>query len=179
MLINCVAYQNGQRLADISVDEISTYIERPDCFVWVALKDPTAAELEKMQREFGLPEAPHVPLFGIVTRLAEQKGLDILAAAIPELLGLDLQIAILGRGDERYERWLQEAGRRDPARLAVRLAFDEGLARRVEAGADAFLMPSRYEPCGLNQLYSLRYGTVPIVRATGGLDDTIDDVEVA
>ena len=130
-----------------------------------------------LQRAWGLPIAPRVPLFGMVTRLAEQKGLDILAAALPDLLAHDLQIVILGRGDERYERWLQEAGRRDPSRLAVRLAFDEALSHQVEAGADAFLMPSRYEPCGLNQLYSLRYGTVPVVRATGGLDDTIDDVD--
>ncbi|MEO6029760.1 MAG: glycogen synthase GlgA [Candidatus Binatia bacterium] len=130
-----------------------------------------------LQRSFGLPVAPHVPLLGMVTRLAEQKGLDILAAALPELLTLDAQLIILGSGDERYERWVQDAGRRDPTRLAVRLAFDERLSHQVEAGADAFLMPSRYEPCGLNQMYSLRYGTVPIVRATGGLDDTIDDVD--
>ena len=130
-----------------------------------------------LQRDFGLPIRARVPLIGMVTRLAEQKGLDIVAAALPALLAEDLQIVVLGRGDERYERWLADAGRRDPTRLAVRLAFDESLAHRVEAGADAFLMPSRYEPCGLNQLYSLRYGTVPIVRATGGLDDTIDDVD--
>lgn len=133
----------------------------------------------ELQREFGLPIRSGVPLIGMVTRLAEQKGLDILAAALPALLAEDLQIVVLGRGDERYERWLADAGRRDPTRLAVRLAFDERLSHRVEAGADAFLMPSRYEPCGLNQLYSLRYGTVPIVRATGGLDDTIDDVDAA
>jgi starch synthase len=90
---------------------------------------------------------------------------------------MDLQLVILGSGDRRYEQWLVEAGRRDPTRLAVRLAFDEALSHQVEAGADAFLMPSRYEPCGLNQMYSLRYGTVPVVRATGGLDDTVDDVD--
>jgi starch synthase len=132
-----------------------------------------------LQRDFGLPIRARVPLFGMVTRLAEQKGLDILAAALPELLAEDLQIVILGSGDGRYEHWLTEASRRDPTRLALRLAFDEGVSHQVEAGADAFLMPSRYEPCGLNQMYSLRYGTVPVVRATGGLDDTIDDVEAA
>src|SRR5204863_7646297 len=88
-----------------------------------------------------------------------------------------LQIVILGRGDERYERWLADAARREPTRLAVRLAYDPALAHQVEAGADAFLMPSRYEPCGLNQMYSLRYGTVPVVRATGGLDDTVTDFD--
>lgn len=132
-----------------------------------------------LQTAWGLPSAPRVPLIGMVTRLAEQKGLDILAAALPELLALDLQLVIVGRGDARYEHWLAEAGRRDPAKLAVRLAFDEALAHQVEAGADAFLMPSRYEPCGLNQMYSMRYGTVPIVRATGGLDDTVEDVDAA
>jgi starch synthase len=131
----------------------------------------------RLQRDYELPIRARVPLFGMVTRLAEQKGIDILSAALPRLLAHDLQIVILGRGDERYERWLAEAARRDPTRLAVRLAFDEALAHQVEAGADAFLMPSRYEPCGLNQMYSLRYGTVPVVRATGGLDDTIDDVD--
>jgi starch synthase len=132
----------------------------------------------RLQRDFGLPIRARVPLIGMVTRLAEQKGLDILAAALPVLLAEDLQIVVLGSGDHRYEQWLTDAGRRDPTRLAVRLAFDDILSHRVEAGADAFLMPSRYEPCGLNQMYSLRYGTVPIVRATGGLDDTVDDVDV-
>lgn len=132
-----------------------------------------------LQRTFGLPENPHAPVLGMVTRLAEQKGLDILMGALPALLGLDLQLAILGSGDARYERWIGEAASRNPSRVAVRFAFDEALAHQVEAGADMFLMPSRYEPCGLNQMYSLRYGTVPIVRATGGLDDTIDDVDAA
>jgi starch synthase len=130
-----------------------------------------------LQRSWGLPIEPRVPLFGMVTRLAEQKGIDLVATALPQLLALDLQLVIVGSGDQRYEQWLRDAGRRHPARLAVRLAFDEALSHQVEAGADALLMPSRYEPCGLNQMYSLRYGTVPIVRATGGLDDTIDDVD--
>jgi starch synthase len=130
-----------------------------------------------LQRTFGLPVAPHVPLIGMVTRLAEQKGIDLVAAALPELLAHDLQLAILGSGDARYEQWLADAARRDPTRLAMKIAFDERLSHKVEAGADVFLMPSRYEPCGLNQMYSLRYGTVPVVRATGGLDDTIVDVD--
>jgi starch synthase len=132
-----------------------------------------------LQTSWGLPAAPRVPVLAMVTRLAEQKGIDLVAAALPDLLAMDLQLVILGRGDRRYEQWLADAGRRDPSRLAVRLAFDEALSHQVEAGADAFLMPSRYEPCGLNQMYSLRYGTVPVVRATGGLDDTVDDVDAA
>ncbi len=131
-----------------------------------------------LQHDFGLPIRARTLLVGMVTRLAEQKGLDILAPALPALLAEDMQLIVLGRGDERYERWLADAARRHPTRLAVRFTFDEGLAHAIEAGADAFLMPSRYEPCGLNQMYSLRYGTVPIVRATGGLDDTIADVDV-
>ena len=132
-----------------------------------------------LQASWGLPAAPRVPVLAMVTRLAEQKGIDLVAAALPDLLAMDLQLVILGSGDRRYEQWLVEAGRRDPGRLAVRLAFDEALSHQVEAGADAFLMPSRYEPCGLNQMYSLRYGTVPVVRATGGLDDTVDDVDAS
>jgi starch synthase len=143
--------------------------------------DPSGKTVCKraLQTTWGLPVAPRVPLLAMVTRLAEQKGIDLVAAALPELLASNLQLVILGSGDRRYEDWLREAGRRDPTRLAVRIAFDEPLSHQVEAGADAFLMPSRYEPCGLNQMYSLRYGTVPIVRATGGLDDTVDDVDAA
>jgi starch synthase len=130
-----------------------------------------------LQESFGLGLAPDTPLFGMVTRLADQKGLDILIAALPEILRLDLQLVILGSGDARYERALAAEGRRAPDRLAIRIAFDEAAAHSVEAGADACLMPSRYEPCGLNQMYSLRYGTVPVVRATGGLDDTVRDYD--
>jgi starch synthase len=130
-----------------------------------------------LQASFGLRVAPHVPLFGMVSRLADQKGFDILTAIIPELLRHDVQLALLGNGDARYEQQLAAEGRRAPDRLAIRIAFDTAAAHQVEAGADAFLMPSRYEPCGLNQMYSMRYGTVPIVRATGGLDDTVEEFD--
>ncbi len=132
-----------------------------------------------LQTRFELEPAPATPLFGMVTRLADQKGLDLVIAALPELLSGDAQLAILGNGDARYEHELSIEGRRAPGRLAVRIAYDPALAHRVEAGADAFLMPSRYEPCGLNQMYSLRYGAVPVVRATGGLDDTISEFDTA
>jgi starch synthase len=126
-----------------------------------------------LQTELGLTPTD-VPLLGVVSRLAEQKGIDLLAAALPRLLAeTDVQVAALGSGDERYEQRLRELAQRSPARLAVRIGFSESLAHRIEAGADVFLMPSRFEPCGLNQLYSLRYGTVPVVHATGGLDDTV------
>ena len=132
-----------------------------------------------LQARFGLDVAPQIPLFGMVTRLADQKGLDLVMAVLPDLLRDDAQLAILGNGDARYEHELSLAGRRAPGRLAVHIAYDPALAHQVEAGADAFLMPSRYEPCGLNQMYSLRYGTVPVVRATGGLDDTVAEFDAA
>src|SRR5207247_2633393 len=117
---------------------------------------------------------------GIVSRLAEQKGFDLLAAALPRALEpSDAELAVLGSGEERYERWLRELVARFPGRVGARVGFDEGLAHRIEAGADVFLMPSRFEPCGLNQLYSLRYGTVPIVHATGGLDDSVVEFDPA
>ena len=113
------------------------------------------------------------PLLGAVSRLADQKGFDLLAAVFDKLVAEDLGLVILGVGDEKYQTMLTELAKRYPEKIAVRLRFDERLAHKIEAGADMFLMPSRYEPCGLNQMYSLRYGTVPIVHATGGLYDTI------
>ena len=116
------------------------------------------------------------PLIGMVSRLVDQKGIDLLAALADELHALDAAFVVLGSGEPRYEELLARAGRaRIPIAIAVRIGFDERLAHLIEAGADMFLMPSRYEPCGLNQMYSLRYGTVPVVRATGGLDDTVED----
>ncbi len=130
-----------------------------------------------VQRELGLPERPDAPLLALVGRLAEQKGVDLVVAALPALLGQDLQVALLGSGDPGYQAALSRLAGERPERLAVRIGFDEGLAHRMEAGADLFLMPSRFEPCGLNQMYSLRYGTVPVVRAVGGLEDTVEDYD--
>jgi starch synthase len=130
---------------------------------------------EALQREMGLPVRPDVPLVASVGRLAEQKGVDLVAATLPELLNLDVQLALLGSGRHDYEELFRRVARERPDRLAARIGFDEGLAHRLEAGADLFLMPSRFEPCGLNQMYSLRYGTVPVVRAVGGLEDTVED----
>ncbi len=113
------------------------------------------------------------PLLGMTTRLVEQKGLDLLLQALPALVAMDLGLVVLGTGEPAYEAALVEAARRHPDRLAVHIGFDEALAHQIVAGADAFLVPSRYEPCGLTQLYALRYGTVPVVRATGGLADTV------
>jgi starch synthase len=127
-----------------------------------------------LQRELGLPPRPRLPLVGAVSRLSHQKGIDLLADALEELLpAVDAQFALLGAGDRAVEERLVSLAARHPGRLAVRLGYDDPLAHRIYAGADLFVMPSRYEPCGLAQLYALRYGTPPVVRATGGLDDTV------
>jgi len=124
---------------------------------------------------FGLPPGNlERPIAGIVSRFADQKGFDLLEEIGDELLEEEMVIMALGTGDAKHERKLRDLARRYPARMAVKIAYDNTLAHKIEAGSDIFLMPSRYEPCGLNQIYSLRYGTVPVVRATGGLDDTIE-----
>jgi starch synthase len=126
--------------------------------------------------EFGLPmEAMGRPLLGIVSRFTRQKGTDLIAQAAADIVGLDAYLVALGSGEREYEDFFTRMEQEFPGRIAARIGFDNGLAHRVEAGADIFLMPSRYEPCGLNQIYSLKYGTVPVVRATGGLDDTIEE----
>ncbi|HET9320905.1 MAG TPA: glycogen synthase GlgA [Bryobacteraceae bacterium] len=127
-------------------------------------------------REFGLPEAAVArPLLGVVSRLTSQKGIELILENVPELVKDKLCLVLLGSGDAEYEEKLREAAAAYPDHIAFRAGYDEALAHKIEAGSDMFLMPSQYEPSGLNQLYSLRYGTVPVVRATGGLDDTIDE----
>jgi starch synthase len=130
----------------------------------------------ELQKEFGLPVDRQIPLFGSITRLADQKGLDILLGALEEMLSTNMQFVLLGSGWDAYERAYRELMNRYPSKVAVRIGFDQGLSHRVEAACDFFLMPSRFEPCGLNQMYSLRYGTIPIVRITGGLDDSVVDI---
>ena len=128
-------------------------------------------------KEFGLKMGLDTPLAGMVSRLVDQKGLDIVCEAMDRLMALDMGMVILGTGDRSYHVKLARLASRYPHRLGVKIAFDNVLAHKIEAGCDLFLMPSRYEPCGLNQIYSLRYGTIPVVRATGGLDDTIKDYQ--
>jgi starch synthase len=125
---------------------------------------------------FRLPVGDDVlrrPLIGLVSRLVDQKGLDLIQAAAPALIELDANWVFLGSGEPRYEKLLRDLAATYPARVGARIGFDEPLSHLIEAGSDMFLMPSRFEPCGLNQMYSLRYGTIPIVHAVGGLDDTI------
>jgi starch synthase len=124
---------------------------------------------------FGLTKAdPKLPVIGIVSRFAAQKGFDLIAQVADRLAREDMTMVVLGSGDKPYEELFLRLNRQFPGKIAVKVAYDNAIAHKIEAGADMFLMPSRYEPCGLNQIYSLKFGTVPIVRATGGLDDTID-----
>jgi starch synthase len=128
---------------------------------------------------FHLPEALKTqPVIGVISRLVSQKGFDLLAGILDELMKEDLGLIVLGTGDPVYEQLFLQAAQRYPRKVAVKITYDNPLAHKIEAGADMFLMPSRYEPCGLNQIYSLKYGTVPIVRATGGLEDTIVDYDI-
>jgi starch synthase len=129
----------------------------------------------ELQRELGLPVRKDVPLFGNITRLVDQKGSDLLLGALEEMLAADLQFVLLGSGMADLERAFEQLALRYPRQVAVHLGFDQALSHRIEAASDFFIMPSRFEPCGLNQLYSLRYGAIPIVRATGGLDDAVID----
>lgn len=133
---------------------------------------------KKLLEEMGIEDRPGMMLIGIVSRLAHQKGWDILLEALPTLMSRNVGLVVLGSGEWKYEHGLKRAEASHPGRIAVHLGYDNGLAHRIEAGSDAFLMPSLYEPCGLNQMYSLKYGTVPIVRATGGLVDTVIDATV-
>ncbi|HEX2280101.1 MAG TPA: glycogen synthase GlgA [Candidatus Tectomicrobia bacterium] len=123
---------------------------------------------------FGLSaERMNAPLVGMISRLVDQKGFELLENAINRILALDLGLVVLGTGEARYEAFLRRVSERYAGQVGVRIGFDNVLAHRIEAGSDIFLLPSRYEPCGLNQMYSLRYGTIPVVHGTGGLDDTI------
>ena len=131
---------------------------------------------EDVLHAFGLEDvAEATPVIGIVSRLATQKGFDLVSRIGEEIVKRDLAVVVLGTGEPIYESFFRSWAVRHPAQVAVQIRYDDVLAHKVEAGADMFLMPSRYEPCGLNQIYSLKYGTVPIVRATGGLDDTIEE----
>ncbi|MFN3974529.1 MAG: glycogen synthase GlgA [Dehalococcoidia bacterium] len=130
-----------------------------------------------LQRAFGLAEEAQRPVVGMVSRLAEQKGLDLVVRGLEGVVSLGVQFVLLGEGEERYETFFREATGRYPRRVGVSLAFDEALAHKVIAGSDILLMPSRYEPSGLNQMYALRYGAVPVARATGGLKDTVQEFD--
>ncbi len=128
-----------------------------------------------LQTKFLLPVKDNVPLFGLIGRLVEQKGIDLILECLPEMMEMEVQFVLLGSGDKVFEKKLQAIALQYPNKMSINIGYDEGLSHLIEAGADVFLMPSRFEPCGLNQMYSQRYGTIPIVRKTGGLADTVTD----
>ncbi len=159
-----------------------------DTELWDPARDPLIAQrydadgLERkapnkaaLQRAFGLPETAGAPLLGMTGRLVPQKGADLVLATADDLVRAGAQLTVLGTGEREIESGLVALAARHPRHVAVRIAFDEPLAHLIEAGADMFLMPSRFEPCGLNQLYSMRYGTPPVVRRTGGLADSVSE----
>jgi starch synthase len=175
-----VLYENRYRLSGI-VNGVDYSVWSPEIDRHLPAKyhpdDLTGkAECKKaLQREMGLAEEPGAPVLGVVARLTEQKGVDLIAGVVPGLLDQGSQLVVLGDGEKKYHDLFESLHRRYPNRMGLRLGFNEPLAHRIEAGADLFLMPSAFEPSGLNQLYSLRYGTPPVVRATGGLADTVTD----
>lgn len=179
-----VVRSRGDRLVGIlnGVD-YSAWSPEKDKFIAAnySAKDLTGKQTCKQDllHTFGLP-AEHAgrPVVGIVSRFADQKGFDLIADRAHELMNEDLVLTVLGSGERKYEELFQALAAAYPGRVGVKIAYDNAVAHKVEAGADMFLMPSRYEPCGLNQIYSLKYGTVPIVRATGGLDDTIESFDL-
>ena len=169
-------------------EHLSGILNGIDTHVWNPATDPAlprryefahlhgkGANRAALRARFGLEDSPAVPLLGNVGRITHQKGLDLLAGIIDDIAALPAQLVLLGTGDRTIEASLLQAAARHPGRVAVDIGFDDGLAHLIEAGADMFLMPSRFEPCGLNQMYSLRYGTPPIVRQTGGLADSVVD----
>jgi starch synthase len=161
---------------DYDVWNPETDIHLPERYSATALAGKKKCKAE-LQRELGLPVRGDVPLCGSVSRLTDQKGFDLVLGALPTLLEHEMQYVVLGSGEPALEQALKQLQVRFPKKLVVRVGWDEALSHRIEAGCDLFVMPSKFEPCGLNQMYSLRYGTPPIVRATGGLDDTIVDFD--
>lgn len=152
--------------------ETDPYLEKHYNFQRIAGKN---ANKSALQQDFSLAVDDDIPLIGLVGRLVQQKGIDLVIGALPKLIALGYQIIFLGTGEKGFETALSQWAQRYPQEIAVRIGYDEGLAHRIEAGVDMFLMPSRFEPCGLNQMYSQRYGTVPIVHNVGGLADTVVD----
>jgi starch synthase len=147
----------------------------PHSFSADRLEGKTACKLA-LQKELGLSPDPETPLFGNIGRMVMQKGMDILIGALEEMLPSRMQFVVLGSGEPNFQRAFMDLAQRYPSKIVARIGYDEALSHRIEAGCDFYLMPSQFEPCGLNQMYSLRFGTIPIVRITGGLDDTVLDV---
>ncbi len=167
-----VGILNGVDLQDWNPEHDAALPQKYDATTVLAGK---AACKSALQKELGLEVSPHSFLIGMISRLTEQKGLDLITAEADEILRADVQLAFLGTGDRYFEETLRTLQQRYPGRVAATIGFNEGLAHRIEAGSDAYFMPSRFEPCGLNQQYSQIYGTLPIVHAVGGLADSVTD----
>lgn len=171
-------------------DDLFGILNGVDMEVWNPATDPYIAERYRsntvaqgkpvckayLQQRLGLPVRLDVPLYALISRLTSQKGVDLICGCAEEFIRLDVQAVFLGSGEPEYEQQLRHLSQMAPQKVSVTIGYDEVLSHQIEAGADVFLMPSRYEPCGLNQMYSLIYGTVPIVRAVGGLADSVVDV---
>jgi starch synthase len=177
-----------ENLLQHRADRLVGILNGADYKEWNPAKDPhiaqrynafslhkKAANKTALQQRFQLPVDATIPLVGMIGRLVEQKGFDLMLAALPQLLLQPVQLLVLGGGSRQLEGELREAMASYPTQVAAHFGYHENLAHQIEAGADIFLMPSRYEPCGLNQIYSLRYGTVPVVHRTGGLANTVID----
>ena len=177
-----------QGVAESRKTDLSGILNGVDYSVWDPAVDPLIAlkydarsvdlkveNKKALLAKMGLPFAANIPVIGIISRLADQKGFDLIGEELEAMMKMDLQLVVLGTGEKKYHDLFEKAQKRYPGKVGAALTFNNDLAHLIEAGSDMFLMPSRYEPCGLNQIYSLRYGTIPIVRATGGLDDTIED----
>jgi len=177
-LINDKAYKLYGILNGVDYEEWSPAIDTliPQTFDIDRLEGKAVCK-EALQKTFNLPVNPDVPLIGLVGRLAEQKGITLLSSAIWNLMEMDIQIILLGTGEKWAEYFFADVAAKYPDKFGCFIGYKNDLSHQIEAGSDMFLMPSLFEPCGLNQIYSLRYGTVPIVRATGGLDDTIQNYE--
>lgn len=175
-LIDSIGYKLYGILNGVDYDEWSPVNDPfiPAAFDSGEMEGKTACKTA-LQAEFSLPERPEVPLIGMVGRLAEQKGIALVAESIHALLEMDVQIVMLGAGEKWAEAFFGDIARQYPEKFGCFIGYRNDLAHRIEAGSDLFLMPSLFEPCGLNQIYSLRYGSLPIVRSTGGLDDTIEN----
>ncbi len=169
-------------------ERLSGIVNGIDTAIWSPQNDPfitrnytsrslgrKAVNKAALQAELGLPELAGAPLFGVVSRLVEQKGIDLVLEVIPDIIAMGAQVAVLGTGDARWEKAVRQLAEQNPA-MSATIAYFEDLSHRIIAASDMFLMPSRFEPCGLTQLYALSYGTAPIVRRTGGLADTVLDI---
>ena len=181
--------EHGEGLEDAlqsRKDALTGVLNGVDGMVWDPARDPhlwasyssdnfvgKEENKRRIQIELSLEADPRAPVIGVISRLAEQKGFDLIIPAFERMMDFGVQFVLLGTGDTNYEDFFREAARHYPGQVAALITFSEQWAHRIEAAADIFLMPSRFEPCGLNQMYSLHYGTVPVVRATGGLKDTV------